>query len=77
LGFAFNYDVKNTSLIIKLIKSGLNPFEKDEDGYSFYDILEEFDKGIMTKGDGSNVDVKPIMDFINQGGSTDNATKKQ
>jgi ankyrin repeat protein len=57
-------DITNSLLIIKLIKSGLNPFEKDDSGYSFYDVLKEFDDGIVTIGAGK-VNVKPIMDFIN------------
>ena len=59
-------DVTNNLLIIKLIKSGLNPFEKDDSGYSFYDVLKEYNDGIITKG-GEKVNVKPILDFINQG----------
>ena len=64
LYFAFNRDFTNSSLIIKLLKLGLDPFEKKYSGLSFYDILEQFDKGIMIKGNGK-VDVKPILDFIN------------
>ncbi|GHT22380.1 hypothetical protein FACS189430_04070 [Bacteroidia bacterium] len=57
-------DITDSLLIIKLIKFGLNPFEKDDDGYSFYDVLKEYDDGIITKG-GGKVSVKPVMDFIN------------
>jgi len=58
-------DITNSSLIIKLIKSGLNPYEKNDVGYSFYDVLKEYDEGIRTKGSGK-VNVKPIMDFISE-----------
>jgi ankyrin repeat protein len=35
LNFAISKDIKNHSLIIKLLKLGLDPFEKNEGGYSF------------------------------------------
>ena len=66
LDYAISQDITNSSLIIKLLKIGLNPFEKDDSGYSLYDVLKEYDDGIITRG-GKKVNVKPIIDFINQG----------
>ena len=63
LQFALNRDTTNSSLMIRLIKLGLDPHEKDERGYSFFDIVKQFDDGTRTIG-GNKMDVKAVMDFI-------------
>ena len=62
LMFTLDKDITNFPLMIKFIEMGFNPFEK-LDSYSFYDILKEYDEGILQNGSGK-VDVKPIMDYI-------------
>ncbi|MEL3912754.1 hypothetical protein, partial [Treponema pedis] len=65
LNYAFNKNVHNYSLVIKLLNSGLNPYDKNEKGVSFYDILQEYSTSEIYVG-GNKVDVKPILEVIHK-----------
>lgn len=63
---ALQYHPEDCELMIRLIRAGVNPFSYDNNGMSFYALLQKYDSGSITKG-GRKLDVKPIIIEIENG----------
>lgn len=53
-------------LMIRFIRAGVSPFSCDNNGVSFYDLLQKYVSGSITKG-GRKLNVKPIIIEIENG----------
>ena len=66
LRIALQYHPEDCELMIKIIRAGVSPFSCDNNGVSFYDLLQKYASGSITKG-GRKLNVKPIIIEIENG----------
>lgn len=76
LRIALQYHPEDCELMIRFIRAGVNPFSCDNNGVSFYDLLQKYASGSITKG-GRKLNVKPIIIEIENGMLTNSKPTEQ
>ena len=66
LRIALQHHPDDCELMIRFIRAGVSPFSCDNNGVSFYDLLQKYASGSITKG-GRKLNVKPIIIEIENG----------
>lgn len=60
LRIALQAHPNDNELMMRLLQAGVNPFSCDNNGLSFYSLIQRYDSGEITKG-GRKLNVKPIV----------------
>lgn len=73
LRIALQYHPEDCELMIRLLRAGVDPLACDNNGLSFYALLQKYDSGNITKG-GRKLNVKPVIVEIENCGLTHSST---